>query len=157
MSLLKTRSIREGSILAYTGVCPEDGQTFIWGNSQGFDLAKGDVVQVLEIHRREGSPWARVLVAVLKGKSAMRVGQVMINMEARLQRSWQCLTPTGSMAAVRETGKHKKVPEVGMPAPAESGMRVPDHKTTPAHEVKATFEGDSFGGVYSLIPRDRCG
>lgn len=159
MSLLRTRAIAEGSILAYTGVEPEDGQTFIWGNSQGFDLQRGDVVQVLEIHRRDGSPWARVLVAVLKGKCAMRVGQVMINMEARLQRAWQTLTTTGSMAPVRATGQHRKLPEVGLPAPAESGVRGGElARTTPAtpQSIEAGFEGDQFGNL-SIIPRGRCG
>lgn len=135
MSLLQTRFIAEGSRLAFTGVTPEDGQTFIWGNVKDFDLERGDVVQVLEINRRDGSPWARVVVAVLKGKCCGRVGQVMINMDVRLQRSWQRLTMTGSMEPVRNTGKHKKLPDTN-PAPAESGLRVPDHKTTPSPGVE---------------------
>jgi hypothetical protein len=160
VSLLRTRSITEGSILAYTGVEPEEGQTFIWGNAKDFDLSKGDVVQVLEINRRDGSPWARVLVAVLKGKCCGRVGQVCINLEARLQRAWQTLTTTGSMAPVRATGKHPKMPEAGLPAPAESGVRQATaeiQRTTPATpESIAGFEGNEFG-VLSIIPRGRCG
>ncbi len=101
MSLLRTKFVQVGSLLAFTGVDPSDGQTFLWGNAKDFDLKKGDVIQVLEIHRREGTPWARVVVAVIKGKCVARVGQVSINLESRLQRSWQVLTQTGSMAAAR--------------------------------------------------------
>lgn len=155
MSLLQTKFITEGSRLAFTGVPAEDGQTFIWGNAKEFDLDRGDVVQVLELNRREGSPWARVVVAVLKGKCVGRIGQVMINMEVRLQRSWQRLTVSGSMEPVRATGKHRKLPEVGMPMPAESGTRVPEHKMTASTKPSpplcaATFEGDEFG-VLSVL------
>ena len=76
------------------------------------------MVQVLEINRHDGSPWARVVVAVLKGKCCGRIGQISIDMSARLQRSWQRLTMSSSM----ETGR----------APAVSDLRVLDHKTTPA-------------------------
>jgi hypothetical protein len=159
VSLLRTRAIAEGSILAYTGVDPEDGQTFLWGNAKDFDLAKGDVVQVLEINRRDGTPWARVLVAVLKGKCCGRVGQVSINLEARLQRAWQTLTTTGSMAPVRATGKHRKLPENGIPLPAESGIRHAGgpQATTPAtpesmRSIAADFAGDEFGNL-SILPK----
>jgi len=112
MSLLQTKSVRVGNLLAFTGVDPADGQTFLWGNAKDFDLTKGDVVQVLEIHRREGTPWARVVVAVIKGRCVARVGQVSINLEARLQRSWQVLTQTGSMAPVRRTASQADPREV---------------------------------------------
>jgi hypothetical protein len=153
MSLLQTRFIVEGSRLAYTGAPVEDGQSFIWGNAKDFDLERGDVVQVLEINRRDGSPWARVVVAVLKGKCCGRIGQISIDMSARLQRSWQRLTMTGSMEPVRATGKHRKLEDVSN---RESGLRVPDHKTTPSPAVKATFEGDEFGTL-SFLQGGKCG
>lgn len=137
MSLLQTRWITEGSRLAYTGVPVEDGQTFIWGNAKDFDLERGDVVQVLEINRRDSSPWARVVVAVLKGKCVGRVGQVMINMEVRLQRSWRRLTATGSMEPVRATRRYRKVNEVDVPVPSQSGMRVQDNKATKSSSVSS--------------------
>lgn len=155
MSLLQTRWITEGMRLAYTGVPVEDGQTFIWGNAKDFNLDRGDVIQVLEINRRDGSPWARVVVAVLKGKCCGRVGQVMINMEVRLQRSWQRLTMTGSMEPVRATSKRRKLPEIGLPTPAESGMRMQDTKPA-GPDVKATFAGDEFG-VLSILQGGKCG
>lgn len=145
MSLLQTRWITEGSRLAYTGVSAEDGQTFIWGNAKDFDLERGDVVQVLEINRRDGSPWARVVVAVLKGKCVGRVGQVSIDMSARLQRSWQRLTTTGSMEPVRATGRYRAVRE----NPTESSIRMTDTKPA-GPEVTATFEGDEQGNLSFL-------
>lgn len=108
MTLLRTKAIAVGSILAFTGVDPTEGQTFMWGNPKDFSLNKGDVVQVLEIHRREGTPWARVVIAVIKGSCVARVGQVSMDMESRLQRSWQVLTQTGSMAPVRRCAATRK-------------------------------------------------
>jgi hypothetical protein len=132
MSLLRTSSIRVGSILVFTGAPPEDGQTFLWGNPQHFDLQARDVVQVLEIHRRDGTSWARVLVAVIKGQCTGRVGQVSINMEARRQRSWQTLTMSGSMAPARvaaKSGAHRKA-KVGEAATHPATKEAKERKNT---------------------------
>lgn len=139
MSLLRTRSIAVNSLLAFTGVDPDDGQTFLWGNPKDFELNRGDVVKVLEIHRRDGTPWARVIVAVIKGKSAGRVGQVSIDLTARVQRAWQTLTQTGSMAPVR-------VQRPKPPAnPTESGIRMP-------------YTMNTVGATTETVKKDtRCG
>lgn len=102
MSLLRTKNINVGTVLAFTGVHPEEGMTFIYGPAE-FSLERGDVVKVIDINRdREGdTPWAKVTVAVLKGKFCGRIGTVGIDFSSRLQRSWQALTQTGSMAPVR--------------------------------------------------------
>ncbi len=102
MSLLRTRDVKVGSVLAFTGVDPTDGQaSFLWGHPDVFSLAKGDVVQVLDIETRTTTTWAKVLIAVVKGKCSGRTGYVSIDLGTRLQRSWQALTVTGSMASVR--------------------------------------------------------
>lgn len=108
VSLMRTKGIAVGSILAFTGVDPAEGQTFLWGNPKDFSLRKGDVVQVLEIHRREGTSWARVIIAVIKGSCVARVGQVSVDLGTKVQRSWQVLTQTGSMAPVRRSAAVRK-------------------------------------------------
>lgn len=102
MTLLRTKSIVVGSVIAYTGGVPEETQTFVYGPAE-FELAKNDVVQVVDIDRsREAeTPFARVTVAVLKGKCCGRVGMVAIDMSLRSQRGWRPLTHTGSIEAVR--------------------------------------------------------
>ncbi len=113
MSLLRTKTIQVGTVLAFTGVSPAEGLTFFYGSAAEFALEAGDVVKVIDIDRsrEKETPFARVTVAVLKGKFVGRVGQVSIDLSARLQRSWQTLTETGSMAPVRTTGKHPRVRE----------------------------------------------
>jgi hypothetical protein len=101
MTLLRTKSITVGKVLAYTGAPPEEGQTFLWGNPKEFTLGIGDTVLVIDIERKDGTPWARMTVAVLKGVCCGRTGVVSIDMSARSQRSWQSLTQTGSMEKVR--------------------------------------------------------
>lgn len=109
MSLLRTKAVRVGNLLAFTGVHPEQGQTFIIGPAE-FSLARGDVVQVIDIDRsREAdTPWAKVTVACIKGKCVGRMGIVGIDLSARLQRSWQALTVTGSMERTRAPAKPSK-------------------------------------------------
>jgi len=111
MSLLRTKQIVVGTVLAYTGApTGAEGQTFIHGPAE-FTLSRGDMVKVIDIDRARApdTPWAKVTVACLKGESAGRVGVVAIDFSAPLQRSWQSLTESGSMAPVR--------------APRSSGMR----------------------------------
>ncbi len=102
MTLLRTKSVQVGTVLAFTGVSTEDGQTFIIGPPE-FTLDRGDVVKVIDIDmgRSVDTPWAKVTVACLKGKFVGRIGTVSIDLSTRYQRSWQHLTPTGSMPAVR--------------------------------------------------------
>ncbi len=102
MTLLRTKSVQVGTVLAFTGVSAEDGQTFIIGPPE-FTLDRGDVVKVIDIDagRSVETPWAKVTVACLKGKFVGRIGTVSIDLSTRYQRSWQHLTPTGSMVAVR--------------------------------------------------------
>ncbi len=102
MSLLRTRDVKVGAVLAFTGVDPTDGQaSFLWGDPNTFSLSRGDMVQVLDIETRASTTWAKVLVAVVKGKCSGRTGHVSIDLGTRIQRSWQALTATGSMAAAR--------------------------------------------------------
>lgn len=101
MTLLRTKFIAVGTVLAYTGITSEEGQTFLWGNPSEFTLNAGDSVLVIEIEKKESTPWARMTVAVLKGKCCGRTGVVSIDLSARSQRSWQWLTQTGSMERVR--------------------------------------------------------
>ena len=107
MSLLRTKSIQVNAILAFTGVSAEEGLSFFYGPPSEFALECGDVVKVVDIDRsrQAETPWAKVTVAVLKGKFVGRMGVVGIDLSSRLQRSWQALTETGSMAPVRTTGR----------------------------------------------------
>lgn len=102
MSLLRTKNITVGSVIAYAGGSPEDTQTFVYGPAE-FTLDKNDVVQVVDIDRSRESdtPFARVTVAVLKGRCCGRVGMVAIDMSLRSQRGWRGLTVSGSMQPVR--------------------------------------------------------
>lgn len=108
MTLLRTKSIAVGTVLAFTGITSEEGQTFLWGNPSEFTLNAGDSVLVIEIERKESTPWARMTVAVLKGKCCGRTGVVSIDLSARSQRSWQRLTHTGSMEQVRAPAGPKR-------------------------------------------------
>lgn len=103
MSLLRTKTVTVGSVLAFTGVDAETGQTFIHGLPSEFNLDKGDVIKVIDIDRaREAdTPWAKVTVACLKGRFVGRVGVVSMDLSTRYQRSWQTLTHSGSLPAVR--------------------------------------------------------
>lgn len=101
MTLLRTKSITVGTVLAFTGITSEEGKTFLWGNPSEFTLNAGDTVLIIDIERKETTPWARVTVAVLKGKCCGRTGVVSIDLSARSQRSWQRLTQTGSMEQIR--------------------------------------------------------
>jgi len=103
MSLLRTNMVNVGSVLAFTGVEAEVGQTFLHGTPSEFSLDRGDVVKVIDIDRRreDDTPYAKVTVACLKGKFCGRVGVVSMDLSTRYQRSWQGLTHSGSMAPVR--------------------------------------------------------
>ncbi len=108
MTLLRTKSISVGSVLAFTGITSEEGQTFLWGNPSEFTLNAGDTVLIIDIERKETTPWARVTVAVLKGKCCGRTGVVSIDLSSRSQRSWQTLTQTGSMEQVRAPNSSRR-------------------------------------------------
>lgn len=112
MSLLRTKSIQVGSVIAFTGASPEEGSTFFYGTIAEFNLLPGDVVKVIDIDRSRDSstPFARVTVAVLKGKFVGRLGTVSIDLSARVTRAWQALTMTGSMAPLRATRRQAAVP-----------------------------------------------
>lgn len=111
MTLLRSKSVTVGTVLAFTGVkAEEDGQTFLHGTAAEFNLDRGDVVKIIDIDKeRQGdTPWAKVTVACLKGKFVGRVGVVSIDLSTRYQRSWQSLTHTGSMVAVRAPKSARK-------------------------------------------------
>ncbi len=102
MSLLRTKAIRVGSLLAFTDdPAAANGVSLLWGNPAHMSLSRGDVVQVLSIEVGDGTTWAKVQVVVIRGKAAARVGHVSIDMGERRQRCWQALTATGSMAPIR--------------------------------------------------------
>lgn len=118
MSLLRTRAIRVGSMIAFTAdPTAMTGVSTMWGNPAHMNLTRGDVVQVLSIEVGDGTTWAKVQVLVLRGKAAGRTGHVSIDMGERLQRCWQALTPTGSMAPVRAPRTS------AAPPPPVSGVR----------------------------------
>lgn len=130
MSLLRTRAIRVGSMIAFTAdPTAMNGVSLMWGNPAHMNLTRGDVVQVLSIEVGDGTPWAKVQVIVVRGKAAGRTGHVCIDMGERLQRCWQALTVTGSMAPVRAksdpgTGNSQKIlPDVHVPQPPASRVR----------------------------------
>lgn len=114
MSLLRTKSIQVGSVLAFTGAAPEEGSTFFYGTIAEFNLLPGDVVKVIDIDRSRATatPFARVTVAVLKGKFVGRLGTVSIDLSTRVTRAWQVLTVTGSMAPLRATTRQVAAPSV---------------------------------------------
>lgn len=101
MSLLRTKSIVVGSVIAYAGGEPEETQTFVFGPAE-FSLHEGDVVKVVDLARMGETPFARVTVAVLKGRCCGRVGVIALDMSLRSQRGWRALTQTGSMESVRK-------------------------------------------------------
>jgi len=106
VSLLRTRAIRVGSLIAFTAdPNAMNGVSLMWGNPAHMNLTRGDVVQVLGIEIGDGTTWAKVQVLVVRGKTAGRTGHVSIDMGERLQRCWQALTSTGSMAPVRAAQK----------------------------------------------------
>jgi hypothetical protein len=133
MSLLRTNMVTVGSVLAFTGVEAEVGQTFLHGKSTEFNLDRGDVVKVIDIDRKRkaDTPYTRVTVACLKGKFCGRVGVVSMDLSTRYQRSWQRLTQTGSMAPVRAS--NLKTPP--------SGYRIVNGKPVVQDEVRR--EGNS--------------
>jgi hypothetical protein len=102
MSLMRTRAIRLGSLIAFTAdATASSGVSIMWGNPTQMGLTRGDVVQVLGIEVGDGTTWAKVHVLVVRGKRAGCTGFVSIDMGERLQRCWQTLTVSGSMAPVR--------------------------------------------------------
>lgn len=119
MSLLRTRAIRVGTMIAFTAdPTAMNGVSLMMAN---MTLSRGDVVQVLSIEIGDGTTWAKVQVLVVRGKTAGRTGYVCIDMGERLQRCWQALTATGSMAPVRVKARTSSPPK--MAAPPESGVR----------------------------------
>lgn len=101
MSLLRTRDIGPNTLIALAEDPSTTGGAFVWGDPNHLLLKKGDVVQALELHETRDSDWAKLLVLVVKGRRAGRVGYVSVDMGRRTQRCWQSLTATGSMSPVR--------------------------------------------------------
>ncbi len=120
MSLLRTRAIKVGSLLAFTAdPTAMAGVSLMWGNPAHLSLTRGDVVQVLSIALGDGTTWAKVQVLILRGKRAGCTGFVSVDLGPRLQRCWQSLTATGSMAAARQPPRRLPHPDV-----RESGVRM---------------------------------
>lgn len=119
MSLLRTKAIRVGSLLAFTAdPTAMNGVSLMWGNPAHLGLSRGDVVQVLSIEVGDGTSWAKVQVLVLRGKRAGCTGHVSVDLGERVQRCWQSLTLSGSMEPVRQPRRPSQ-PDVG-----ESGVRM---------------------------------
>jgi len=84
---MERRLVREGAYLAYVGphaaACEED-----------IPLSPGDVVQVIEVVEHDDC----LKVLVLRGARAGRVGEVHLDLQARVLRGWRGLTQSGSGA-----------------------------------------------------------
>lgn len=84
-------------MLAYVGphaaACEEDIQ-----------LTPGDIVQVIDVVEEDDC----LMVLVLRGARAGRVGEVHLDLRARVLRGWRGLTTSGSVArAQRTTGTRR--------------------------------------------------
>lgn len=131
MSLLRTKAIRVGSLLAFTAdPTAMTGVSLMWGNPAHLSLSRGDVVQVLSIALGDGTTWAKVQVLILRGKRAGCTGFVSVDLGPRLQRCWQGLTTTGSMEPIRQSRKPAQ-PDV-----QESGIR----ETAPEEATSWSFD-----------------
>ena len=116
MSLLRTRAIKLGSLIAFTAdATASNGVSLMWGNPTQMGLTRGDVVQVLGIEVGDGTTWAKVHVLVVRGKRAGCTGFVSIDMGERLQKCWQTLTVSGSMAPVRSKPRSLHDADDGLP------------------------------------------
>jgi len=94
---MNRRAVREGALLAYVGphaaACEEDIQ-----------LTPGDIVQVIDVVEEDDC----LMVLVLRGARAGRVGEVHLDLRARVLRGWRGLTTSGSVArAQRTTGTRR--------------------------------------------------
>jgi hypothetical protein len=84
---MNRRTVRVGARLAWVGphaaMCEGD-----------VPLDPGDVVEVIEVDESDDC----LIVLVLRGRQAGRIGEVHLDLQARVLRGWRGLTRTGSVA-----------------------------------------------------------
>lgn len=88
---MNRRAVRVGARLAWVGphaaMCEGD-----------IPLDPGDIVEVIQVVEEDDC----LVVLVLRGEQAGRVGEVHLDLMARVLRGWRGLTRTGSVARVSQ-------------------------------------------------------